>query len=315
MTDKINTASKTSRQLRARRRRLARSCRLVFEAVLILSVIATQDHDWSRSASGGSSSAATKATNSAKLSAPSRWANGVGARSVQAAGSVTCPAGPPSQTSTRSAPRRLFSNSTAKRCPANGWNGWVTTTESETGLDLEERALCEDRRDAERPGLPRLARLGDEASPTSDKRGPPCPSITHPTTPTASGSPTPARPADRTDTRAVPPGGARDMPGPDATAPVTSLKRPRLQGRPPSSTKETTSSCSFPSTARPATTTTVLAGGNPPTGVPAPVTTPTSDRTDPAPPVSSSAAVLTADKEAQWKRWLSSMCQKSAAGA
>src|ERR1019366_7662608 len=159
-TDPEISAS-TSGSERARRRRLARSCRLVFEAVLILSVIATQDHDWSRSASGGSSSAATKATNSAKHCAPSRWANGVGARSVQAAGSVTCPAGPPSQTSTRSAPRRLFSNSTAKRCPANGWNGWVTTTESETGLDLEERALCEDRRDAERPGLARFARLGD----------------------------------------------------------------------------------------------------------------------------------------------------------
>ena len=60
-------------------------------------------------------------------------------------------------------------------------------------------------------------------------------------------------------------------------------------------TKATTSSSSSPSIARPVSTTTVLAGGNPPTVVPAPVMTPTSDRIEPhdthGPPVSSSAVL------------------------
>src|SRR3974377_1441288 len=40
---------------------------------------------------------------------------------------------------------------TTRRWPASGGEGWVTTTEPETGLDLERRALCRDRWHPERP--------------------------------------------------------------------------------------------------------------------------------------------------------------------
>ncbi len=93
----------------------------------------------------------------------SRWPNGPGRRSVHATGKVTRPIGPPSHTNTNSAPARRRSKITAKRCPARGWNGWVTTTESETGLDRNEPALCRDRWDPETTDLSR--RLWDRLLP------------------------------------------------------------------------------------------------------------------------------------------------------
>src|SRR5699024_5058232 len=72
----------------------------------------------------------------------SRRPTGGSPRSVHDGGSVTCPARPPSHTSTRPAPRRLSSN-TRNCCPWSGWNGWVTTTKPKSELD--DAALCRNR--------------------------------------------------------------------------------------------------------------------------------------------------------------------------
>src|SRR5215472_9510737 len=81
-------------------------------------------------------------------SASCSYVNGRGAggshRSVQPSASVTVRSAH-SQMYSRSPPRRR-SNRIRSRRFVRGWNGWVTTIESESVLD--DRALCADRRNA-----------------------------------------------------------------------------------------------------------------------------------------------------------------------
>src|SRR6266508_5458263 len=83
------------------------------------------------------------------------------------AGSSILPSGPPSQLYASPAGMRR-SNSTSSRWPASGWNGWVTTTNSEPAFCWTDLALCALRCDAERPRPP--VRLRDVRPPRR-----PCP--------------------------------------------------------------------------------------------------------------------------------------------
>src|SRR6266498_5120504 len=60
------------------------------------------------------------------------------------------------------------SKSTSRRWPVSGWNGWVTTTNSEPSLGWGDFALCALRRDRQRPLLGR-AGLGNQ-DPTRRQR-------------------------------------------------------------------------------------------------------------------------------------------------
>src|SRR6266508_4905771 len=79
------------------------------------------------------------------------------------AGSSILPSGPPSQLYASPAGMRR-SNSTSSRWPASGWNGWVTTTNSEPAFCWTDLALCALRCDPQ-PALLGAAGLGDHPLP------------------------------------------------------------------------------------------------------------------------------------------------------
>jgi hypothetical protein len=135
----------TSPSRAASRRRRASSARV--EASVTLYVFTTQDDAPHATHDQQPSIPRVTPASAANPAADRRNSPGSPPRSVQDRGSVTCPLAPSEHTSTESAPRFL-ANSTCNRCPRNGWNGCVTTTQPKSVLD--EAALCRHRRDAVR---------------------------------------------------------------------------------------------------------------------------------------------------------------------